>query len=68
MSGGFMRYRTKQEVIEFVQGSERVGEAIAAMVSALDSNSNTQSEKINLFKVIDEETDFARNEILEVAS
>lgn len=61
-----MKYRTKQEVIEFIQGSERVGEAIGFLVSALDTNSSTHAQKIHLFKVIEEETDFARNQELEV--
>jgi hypothetical protein len=60
-----MRHRTKLEVIDFVQSNERVGEAIACLVNAIETNSNTKSYEIYLLKIIGEETDFARNETLE---
>lgn len=66
-----MRYRTKSEVIEYVQSSERVGEVIACLVDALETNFGSIGRikagvlQARLFDVIDEEREFARTEALE---
>lgn len=57
--------RTQKQLIEDVQQSERVGEAIAAYVIAKDTGGSAIKEQALLLTLLDSEFHYLKNEQLE---